>query len=456
MEIFNPVKPPAESAAAHDDDGPPLTKGAVLSARVIESSESGKTILKAGPRVIQAVLSEFVKPGAGVRVMVMETAPELVLGLLPDEDVDGAPAPGRYAEAGRLQSSPARSDYSFMARVLDFPSRDRVKIRIINLPELPAARGRSIPNKGLLAPGREISAGIVRNQSGPDLKPGQDIMFSIKESSPRLVLQVESGKPPRSPIAQALSGFINNPDQFVKSIENLMQGLRDAQAVPQEAQGRALELLKMLESLSPKPGAADNDFLSRLTGLIGLKGQNSVLQEDAARFLNDMLRLIDSQADESRARVFEAAVRVFEAVENLRGLNQASFTGDQNLHLAFPVFWPSDSGRGELQLKLKDQSSRPGERPYRITFLLDLTKMGKVKIDLEIKDKKLNGAIWTETPGVQSVFHQTLDRLTETLESRGIKVESLSASVFPQNSPPPVTLAGDLIPRGEGLIDVKV
>jgi hypothetical protein len=80
-----------------------LSKGDVLTARVMESDPAGPALLKLGPRTMKAVMSRYVSPGETVKVQVAETSPRLVLRLM----LENAPTPQANPGAG----SPLSSEY---------------------------------------------------------------------------------------------------------------------------------------------------------------------------------------------------------------------------------------------------------------------------------------------------------------------------------------------------------
>ncbi|MEW5725533.1 MAG: flagellar hook-length control protein FliK, partial [Thermodesulfobacteriota bacterium] len=112
---------------------------------------------------------------------------------------------------------------------------------------------------------------------------------------------------------------------------------------------------------------------------------------------------------------------------------------------------------GELRLQLPPPGQKEKEgRTIRVTFLLFLSRLGQVKADLEVSGNKVRGAIWTAGELTRRAVENRLERLVQSLEAHGFPAAELQARVFPPGRKPPESLVEDLLPRTEGLIDVKV
>lgn|GEM_PF-2728603 len=465
MEIFDRSKGLIVSAqpSAGSEDDPALVKGATVRAKVLEGTSPGEVQLKIGSRLIKAALSQFIQPGREVKFFVAETEPRLVLQL------SAEPPAGRSSSAG-LQANrpPLERPPVLTAQVLDLlPRGDRIRLRITEGPSLaPDLRPNELGLLSKMTAGRELTARLAPTQPGPELKPGQELKFLITETSPRLVLQVYGPKntPPPS-FLRALSGYLAFPDQLAAGAAELLTDPGPDQASPQTIQTHLAELRTILRGLSPSAGSSDSEFLIRLLQFIGLTGQRSPAQETAARLLSEILRqaelgkIKDSPALRS---LIEAAARFYEAVEKIQLIDQRIFPADQTLLLSFPLFWPDAEGRGEMALKWsKPDHPDAQDRTYTVTFLLALTKIGRIKIEIFLKRKTnddqpestVQGVFWAENRRVQAAIQAELGRLIGSLETAGLKVTRLSTLLFPQDQEPPESLAAELV---EGLIDLRV
>ena len=473
MEIFDPFKGLGDSSTAGGKEGPVFVKGSVLKARVLSTPVPGQARLKVGPRLIQAVMSQHVEPGREVSLLVAETSPRLVLRVMtgPEPGPGQAPGlrPGYEPPSAQVSASGPEPELRdqvnqpvLRARVTDFPAPDKIRIQILNLPSPSRTNpsSQSDPGRLNLKVGQEVTARLVPGRTGPELIPGKTALFVVTETSPRLVLKIQTQPEPQAgPLVKALAQFLHQPDGLAQGAAQLLKTPPYGPEFPFQVQARALALVGLVSGLSPEAETADPGFLARLTGLLGLAGERSPVQEATARLLPELIRspqMEDLKTDPKLRALVEASAGLYKAADSLQALNQETLGRDQTLHLAFPLLWSGQEGRGELLLEPPREARDDGTRPYRVTLLLTFSRLGRVKFDLSLREKTIKGAIWTESPGARTVVGQALGRLVRSLEARGFEVADLSARTFPPDRPPPDSLAEEILIRHEGLIDLKV
>jgi hypothetical protein len=307
-----------------------------------------------------------------------------------------------------------------------------------------------------------ITARLSPNQPGTTLDTGQDIRFSITETSPQLVLDIISQKPPLRPAYMTnLVNYLGNSSTIIDILTQWSQTVKDLPNImPHSLRTIVVNMENLIQELSPEPGSADKQFLGRLVNLLGLKGGRSPLQEQLARLLAQLHRE-DLKPDPDTLAAWRpllnTTARLYEAIENMQLLNQETTRQDQSLLAAFPLFWLDQRGQGEILVR-RDGSAGPSrqERSYRISLLLSLSALGRLKVDVELTNKNIRGTVWTEPGAPHEAISGRLGLLSESLEAAGLKVSQLNAQVFPQATPIPESLAVQLLPDREGLIDVKV
>jgi len=216
--------------------------------------------------------------------------------------------------------------------------------------------------------------------------------------------------------------------------------------------------MNLLANLSPKASAPDNQFLVRLTNLLGLAGERSQVQEQTARLFAEIIRspAMERLKDTPWLRaLIEDAARLYEATAKIQSPHPQPIPREQPLILPFPIIWPNEKGWGEVSLKWPPPEEHDRQdQPFQIAFILDLTKLGRVKIELQMRDKTIRGAIWTEDRKTRSAVEHNLGGFIQAMELRGFKVAGLTAHVFPQEAPE--SLAADMLAEHKGLIDIKV
>ncbi|MEW6266658.1 MAG: flagellar hook-length control protein FliK [Thermodesulfobacteriota bacterium] len=469
MEILNPWLILAEPWPNRSTEEAAPTKGTIIKALVLAGADPGRVFLKTGTRLFQADLSQPLTPGREVTLHVAETTPRLILHLLPEPPETAPISESPYVRPALARQIQAEIKAPVLtAQVLSQTAPDRIRIRILVPPmsEFEPAGGSLIHKTGLTA-GREITARLIQIATPLEFKPSQEVRFIINAIRPRLVLQVDqreiqpqSSSPLRGPLGQALTGFLRAPGLLAESAARLLAGLPREADLPEPVQTKIHALKRLLLDLSPRNEEKDHLFPTRLLGNLGLKGERSPIQEAAARLMAELIRLADREAVPEKVvcSLFEAAAKVHQAVDLAQNLNQAAYSQDQTLHLPFPLFWPGFEGRGELTLQKSDEEGKKSAKdaPFKISFLLELTRLGRIKVDLELKQRSLTGVIWTERGPVLTAMDQALGRLLNSLSARGFKIAELSVRPFPAHQNPPESLAEQLWPRDQSLVDLKV
>ena len=457
MEIFLPSKSLA-TLFSQDEGESILTKGSVLRAKVLGySTESGLTTLKVGLKVIQAQLSSSLEPGREVRLLVEQTTPKLKLTMVEDQEKTdkSTPAPAR-------RQGPSLRQNQILAKVLDIPEKGKIKLSITSAPSLPGSAKTSLLGSGVeIAPGREVTATLAQS-SGLNLQPGQELKFNVTDGFARLVLQLAPDQDvSRPPLAQALASFLAEPAKLPEGAGELLS-LIEPQSDPATFIDRQVQSLHDLTTaLSPQPGKTDHEFMNRLVEIMGLRGEKSPVQLAAARLWTsalDLPNLEELKNNPKLLKIMETAAKVFEAIGQVQDLNRETIAQNQTLHLAFPIFWPNENGRGEILASWEQEQDKApsSSKSLRVSLLLDLSRLGKTKIDIELKGKRARGAILTETRAARQAVSSRLDELKTSLEARGFEITALTVETYPPQTRPPETLAAELLPQGRGLVDVKV
>jgi hypothetical protein len=184
------------------------------------------------------------------------------------------------------------------------------------------------------------------------------------------------------------------------------------------------------------------------------------VRETIVRLWSEMLQAPDTpnpREDPALRAALESACRLYDALDRLVAVNQETLPRDQTLHLAFPLFWPGSEGRGELRLELPPKDGKNSDaKPVRLAFLLFMSRLGKVKAQIELTEKNLTGTIWTENEKAATAVKKALPTLSGPLGRQGFKVKDMAVRIFPADRRTPESLVEDLLPRQRGLVDLKV
>lgn len=452
------------------DEEAPLVKGAMLTARVLDSPEGGPVKLQLGPRVIQAIMSQYVEPGSQIRLLVEQVHPRLILNLVDDGSVPLEDARDVQPQSAKPepapQAAPARADAiprnAILARILDLPSANAVRLQILPHPDDPARA--YTPKEGTtLFPGQTFDAKLVRTEATTDLRPGQDLIFRVTRTTPSLMLQIDQSITPtagKSSLIQAAAHYLGSPQSVANAASELQSLPIDNSRIPPEAMMRLQAVQTLLNALSPDGSKADVHFLDRAMAILGLAGDRPELRDEIAKLLTHLATaaVLKDHTDHQAIKLLaETSARLFEAIEQLHGLNREGIRQEQTLLIPFPLFWAEAKGGGEIRLAWSGEGNDAdgSGAPFRVTLLLDLSQLGKIKVDAELRGKTMRAMFWTETARARTVLVQSFDRLQNSLSAWGLNVESLLARQYPAQQRMPDSLAEEII-QGSTLVNVRV
>ncbi|HHI68768.1 MAG TPA: flagellar hook-length control protein FliK [Planctomycetes bacterium] len=271
----------------------------------------------------------------------------------------------------------------------------------------PASKGKILPSieAGLLA--RLLSRG-----GAAGFRAGLEALARL----------ARAGKLP-PPLAEAVEKFSQWPDTPPKG-ENLVQGL----GLRHEAR-----LLAAVRKGLPPPPDLGGDLKALLLGALP-KGAGKGGRDEG----------------------FRAALAALEGLEGVQAenLHRARLGGGEMIPLPLVPgvkageihLFPPVSGEEE---KKEEAGGREGEgegRPFRVVFLLDLERLGPLRVDAEILGKKLRVLFRTGSGEAEDLVRRNLPGLRESLAAAGL--EPLSLEVRRAEREEALSLS---LPAGPGL-----
>lgn len=150
----------------------------------------------------------------------------------------------------------------------------------------------------------------------------------------------------------------------------------------------------------------------------------------------------------------EETVRGLEAIQVL---NATATESEAALVLPLP-FGPEsgfNSGRVHLYQPPKQPGREGEERPFRLVFLLDMTNLGPVRVDVSLAKKDLMINLYVAKAEAAEWINSRVESLVGNLSELGFNVRSAAARTV-ETAPPVEDLAPDPgAPPRQGLIDIK-
>jgi len=147
------------------------------------------------------------------------------------------------------------------------------------------------------------------------------------------------------------------------------------------------------------------------------------IKADALTFLE---RASDSQGDDQRLRAARALVDGLSRVEveNARRTEHGTATW-----LPLPASPEHGVRDARMFVKWRDETAggpQGVERPFTIVLLLDMTRLGHLRVDVALSGRSASIAFEVEDLGASLVIREALEELREGLETSSIEVERLS------------------------------
>ena len=290
-------------------------------------------------------------------------------------------------------------------------------------------------------------------ESRVSLPPSGDFLLRVEEIEPKVILKLLS---PQAPGELKIDSLLKRYLSADVPLENLADRLSllvkaGPQGMPSSVQ-RALEEVRSLLRSLPDLSALRQDTLRRLVENSGFFWENKVknwmegargeplsqvLQEDLKGLGMKLLAQLQGvgregmqEGDPSRVENLKQDLESFlQKVEFYQVLNSRSPERTDGLFLFFPFWLGSHLQLVELNLSFpKRESAQGGEDGFSLLFLLNLPSWGKVRIEVQMREKTLFCRFLVEDRQVAESIHFGFSTLRAHLEKLGF-ASHLQASV---------------------------
>lgn len=283
----------------------------------------------------------------------------------------------------------------------------------------------------LLIKGTKVSA-----RAFAPLKEGTELWLQLEKTSPRLTFRVLSTGP--------AGPFEVNSSELVAAIRsNIWKALYDHLSTHGSAGAAGERFVKLMNELSQtvflKPSADMLDKLFELCGMHWEKKLRHLLEQN--RFSRENIASMADQDLKGSAALLadtrdEWAEKFVSVIKQLQLLNHAAVNQDRKAFIPVPMLFPDGSfSLGQLLIHLPDKESKDGRcnraenAPVRITFLLEMSRLGPLRVDLVVVDKQISGRFILSDAPAQKIFSKHLASLAEALSDRGFVVKQMSCLV---------------------------
>lgn len=341
------------------------------------------------------------------------------------------------APALRPTAAPATE----LVRLVDLVAGQRVQATVIE----PPALGRVLV--GLLG-------GVVEATTNLPLEVGRSYEFTVSATEPRIVLKAPSPSTLPSPDTAVAAGLLGPAASEIAALVHAVRAMvRTTTGQPAAGGGDPQAALDAAVARLAD-GAADASDLQTIARRLGHDQEARVLRlpaQPAARELTELRGTLKAQAllllaDAATAETEparRAAAKLVAGLNHIEADNAARAEQGSPLWLPLPVSGGSFLRDARMFLVGDDErrADATESRPYRIVLLLDLTRLGPLRVDIEVRDARLSATFQVARESSLHRLRPAFAALRSELEAAGLEVRALDLRLAPAGQLP----VGDLL-----------
>lgn len=263
------------------------------------------------------------------------------------------------------------------------------------------------------------------------LKPGEEVQLKVLEEKDAVLLKL------MGPVQKMTTTQISSLINFFSKNESIPDISRTIIA-------GVKELLYEMALKSDKP---DKNFLPKLIDKSGIVWEKKVAQilinskpsEDMKAIL-DILQSRDMKgnilkallaSDPRKPEAMKMAASFSETIENFQLLNHSSSESGRFL-LPFPVFSESGFNFGQLLIDTGDKTkkdNKDADKLIRISFLLDMTRLGPLRADFSILKNEITGRFLLKDDDTCQYVKSMIPELKEKLAKIDYQVHQIECII---------------------------
>lgn len=420
-----------------------------------------------GLQALQQAVSAADLPGetglADTLATLAQTEPlsDVAMGCIVSAMLQGAEAAQPQINAGMtavqlMQSLPAEEVESLLQSALNAGGVDAT------LPELPEAVLRSLGVELLNVSesdadetGDQALLAVLNNNSGLReslMQQGTlkaDVLSAQAKSVENAALASKlAAQGVESDEEAAVPQIVSEQVLADEAVGDIVEMPRDNPAALTGQEGRSREAEVVEDSARETLAVADENSLSdggdAEGGDSAPEGREDSMREEALRLMNDRKAVASADAPSEEFATL-AGLTGFpedsefagegEATLAEYGLTAAGRTSDLTAVLATPAAaTSSETGSGHMaenieRLQKLMQSAANGGEMKSLSLQLNPYELGKITIDLELREGAIHATIRTENDAARDMLMSGSDQLRQTLEASGIKLDTFDVSV---------------------------
>jgi len=314
----------------------------------------------------------------------------------------------------------------------------------IQLPQTTPARViKSIDNNTVVfsVKGEAIQAKVSSNiQEGrvvflEKLKPGPSPEFRVIQ--PDIAQNVRT----LAALAQAEGGAGAFP-KLIGMMSKILQNVKsNGDEIKQLPEPRLEKLMQVIERIALKSDEVKPDFLNNLVKDGGLSWEKKLAelalnpenmqgvietQDDIKELILDLLSDSSSLSPEV-GKTLESALG---SLENLQVMNKISTSEAGVFFLPFPIMFNGSFTFGQIFFDMPEESQAENrEKPFRVSLILNMTEIGKLRADVSFLKKKISGTVIVSSAETKDLFAENLGDLENSLLAMGFDAADFSVRI---------------------------
>jgi hypothetical protein len=285
-------------------------------------------------------------------------------------------------------------------------------------------------NALLLIKGEKVIA-----QAHVPLSEGIVLALKVQETSPTPILKL---------LGVRLSGSnaINISVILSAMKDNIWKLLREDTYHDSLQQAERQQIRELIDDLSKRLFfKSGSDILKTLIEKSGLTWESKILKASMNKTISgdDLSKLIGGDLKGLASRLLGlnqeegALLRKFvSTIENLQLLNQMGLHQERKIFLPIPIQFPDGLfSLGQLLIHLprkeKDECGKQSndKNLFNVTFILDLSNLGPVRVDLAIKGERIEGRFLSAKEKTKSLIEKNLISFIFNLKEMGFTINRM-------------------------------
>ncbi len=282
-----------------------------------------------------------------------------------------------------------------------------------------------------------INGNRIKAKTSLPLSEGQNLSLKVDEVRPKTVLKL-IGEGTKSPAPLNTSRILSSIKENIW--ESIMEDI-GRRNMPGE---KTLLLQELIDNLSRRMFLkSPKTSLRKLIHRSGLGWESklgkALLQKristaDLERLIKTDLKGLASRMIELKGEDVSKLKRLVSTIQDLQVLNKFGLENSGRIFLPVPVQFPDGLfTTGQLLIHLNKDKKQGGERgsreAYRMTFFLEMSRLGPMRADLAVKDKEIEGRFLVTHKRAGALIQENLPGFIRILKDRGFRVPYMECHV---------------------------